>query len=174
MESKLVEFLTSRPRPASGLPVCKVGESLSFKTRDGVPYTVHTTKEGVETEVDSTLADAYYETMQQLVDAEFPGCPFAICLEHEALRQLDEPFTAEATISVLDDRASGAADACGYSLPSQIEVSQVGGRPITLRQILIQMSQTPAYAEMAQRTDHNFFEGFEQSSAAQYTACFGS
>ena len=179
--SKLVEFLTTNPKPVSKLPELQVGDSLSYSDRNGVTYVVHTTKDGLRTEEDNTLQDAWFKTKNELLDAEFPDCPFHICLDDSELCMLDEPFTTEVTLTVIDDRACSEFfgfdedDPRRQTLFSSIEVSQVDGRPITLRQILTRMIQTPSYAEIAQHTNHNFLECFVRDfSPRTYTSCFGS
>ena len=115
-----------------------------------------------------------YDTYFQLIEDEFPNFPFSISLCDKVLLELDLPFTDETSIIIKDGRASceffgfTEGDSRKNGLCSYTLITQKNGKPITLRQILIAMSNTPEYTQISPYTEHNFLAGLSNTTPIQY------
>ena len=122
-----------------------------------------------------------YNTLFKNLDIIFPNCPFDIsCIDD--ISQLDEVFTKNKVIIIKDGRASESN--YYYSNISKNELShyvdylvikQKKNKPITLRQILTEMSSSLHYNNDTIIDDpHRFLEGFDKMTNIEYLASFGS
>jgi len=129
----------------------------------------------------SDFDEEKYEKLCKDLDEIFPNCPFTIsCIED--IKELDETFTEEKTIIIKDDRASETnyyySEFNKNQLAQYVDylvIKQKDDKPITLRQILTEMSNSPHYNdEVVIGDDHRFLEFFEQNTDIEYTMFFGS
>ena len=129
----------------------------------------------------SDFDEEKYEKLTNDLDEIFPNCPFNIsCIED--IKELDETFTEEKTIIIKDDRASETnyyySEFNKNQLVQYVDylvIKQKDNKPITLRQILTEMSNSPHYNdEVVIGDDHRFLEFFEQNTDIEYTMFFGS
>ena len=165
-----------------GGPDIKLGDSYGQHEIDGVQYAVLTNADGTVIKTNITGLAKWDETKYNLIEHEFPNLPFSICLDDDDLIKLDEPFTEEPVIFVKDDRASKTS----YSwhlvdelernqYNSNIKIEKRGDNSITLRQIILEMSNTEEYSKINEiGDDHRFLEGFDQPTPIQFVASFGS
>ena len=122
-----------------------------------------------------------FEKLYNDLDEIFPNCPFNIsCIKD--IKELDEIFTEEKTIIIKDDRASESnyyySNIDKNNLAKYVDylvVKQKDDKPITLRQILTEMSKSPHYNnEVISQDDHHFLETFEKKTNIEYTMFWGS
>ena len=127
------------------------------------------------------LDELKYNKLYKDLDEIFPNCPFSIsCIDD--IMELDEVFTKEKTIIIKDNRASqwnyyySNIDKNELSqYVNYLVVKQKNNKPITLRQVLTEMSNSVHYNDDIISEDfHNFLEGFDKTTDIQYVACFGS
>jgi len=127
------------------------------------------------------LDELKYNKLFKDLDEIFPNCPFSIsCIDD--IMELDEVFTKEKTIIIKDNRASqwnyyySNIDKNELSqYVNYLVVKQKNNKPITLRQVLTEMSNSVHYNDDIISEDfHNFLEGFDKTTDIQYVACFGS
>ena len=122
-----------------------------------------------------------HNEINEQLDSIFPNCPFVIsCIDD--INELDNPFTNEKNIIIKDNRASDSN--YYYSNLSKNELSQYvdylvitqkNNKPITLRQIITEMSNSPHYNEDIITGDfHCFLDGFDKTTDIEYPASFGS
>jgi len=87
--------------------------------------------------------EEYQDRLYELINLEFPDCPFSICLPEEELLRLDEPFCDSKKVKLIDGNIH--SDNFYYSnvpieiinrMKKNISVYQIDNTPITLRQIL--------------------------------------
>ena len=125
-----------------------------------------------------------YEKLYEELDETFPKTPFSIsCVDY--LHELDEVFTEQNTIIIVDDRAKSwhvwnetfndvqnIHEYINYTV-----VKKVNEQPITMRQVIQAMIDDKHYwNEVVQRDCHVFLEGFDKRdrSEIEYVAYFGS
>ena len=127
------------------------------------------------------LDELKYNKLYKDLDEIFPNCPFSIsCIDD--IMELDEVFTKEKTIIIKDNRASqwnyyySNIDKNELSqYVNYLVVKQKNNKPITLRQVLTEMSNSVHYNDDIISEDfHNFLEGFDKTTDIQYVAYFGS
>lgn len=127
------------------------------------------------------LDELKYNKLFKDLDEIFPNCPFSIsCIDD--IMELDEVFTKEKIIIIKDDRAShwnyyySNIDKNELSqYVNYLVVKQKNNKPITLRQVLTEMSNSLHYNDDIISGDfHNFLEGFNKTTDIQYVASFGS
>jgi len=127
------------------------------------------------------LDELKYNKLFKDLDEIFPNCPFSIsCIDD--IMELDEVFTKEKTIIIKDNRASqwnyyySNIDKNELSqYVNYLVVKQKNNKPITLRQVLTEMSNSVHYNDDIISEDfHNFLEGFDKTTDIQYVAYFGS
>ena len=127
------------------------------------------------------LDELKYNKLYKDLDEIFPNCPFSIsCIDD--IMELDEVFTKEKTIIIKDNRASqwnyyySNIDKNELSqYVNYLVVKQKNNKPITLRQVLTEMSNSVHYNDDIISEDfHNFLEGFDKTTDIQYVASFGS
>jgi len=127
------------------------------------------------------LDELKYNKLFKDLDEIFPNCPFSIsCIDD--IMELDEVFTKEKTIIIKDNRASqwnyyySNIDKNELSqYVNYLVVKQKNNKPITLRQVLTEMSNSVHYNDDIISEDfHNFLEGFDKTTDIQYVASFGS
>jgi hypothetical protein len=127
------------------------------------------------------LDELKYNKLFKDLDEIFPNCPFCIsCIDD--IMELDEVFTKEKTIIIKDNRASqwnyyySNIDKNELSqYVNYLVVKQKNNKPITLRQVLTEMSNSVHYNDDIISEDfHNFLEGFDKTTDIQYVASFGS
>ena len=127
------------------------------------------------------LDEVKYNKLFKDLDEIFPSCPFCIsCIDD--IMELDEIFTKEKTIIIKDNRASqwnyyySNIDKNELSqYVNYLVVKQKNNKPIKLRQVLTEMSNSLHYNDTIISGDfHNFLEGFDKTTDIQYVASFGS
>lgn len=122
-----------------------------------------------------------YTKLLEELDSIFPNCPFSIeCINQIA--ELDEIFTEKKDIIIKDDRANEYN--YYYSNVNKNELAQYvdylvikekNDTPITLRQILTEMSNSPHYnSDIIIGDDHRFLERFYKKTDIEYHTSFGS
>lgn len=117
--------------------------------------------------------DDYDEELSKEIEKEFPNSPFVISIDDEELVKLDEPFTDEKTIYIMDSRFDDM-DYYQYDV-AKMKVERIDNKPITLRQILETMIKDKHYHyDMVICDCHTFLEGFRETSNTVYEAIFGS
>lgn len=132
--------------------------------------------------MDSESDDEFCELMEE-IDKQFQGYPFTIsCIKH--IEELDEVFTLEPVIFIHDDRANkfnyyyqDMSDEERNVYNHFLKVERIDNKPITLRQVLDEMSNEPHYYDEVVIGDpHCFLELFELSkhSNIQYSMYWGS
>jgi hypothetical protein len=122
----------------------------------------------------------YIKLLEEL-DAIFPNCPFSISCIND-IKQLDETFTEKKDIIIKDDRANefnyyysnlNKNELAQYT--NYLVIKQKNDVPITLRQILTEMSHSTHYNNsIIMKDDHRFLEGFDKMTDIEYISCFGS
>ena len=127
------------------------------------------------------LDEVKYNKLFKDLDEIFPNGPFCIsCIDD--IMELDEVFTKEKTIIIKDNRASqwnyyySNIDKNELSqYVNYLVVKQKNNKPIKLRQVLTEMSNSSHYNDTIISGDfHNFLEGFDKTTDIQYVASFGS
>ena len=122
----------------------------------------------------------YIKLLEEL-DAIFPNCPFSISCIND-IKQLDETFTEKKDIIIKDDRANEFnyyySNLPKNELPKYVDylvIKQKNDTPITLRQVLTEMSDSLHYNnDIVKGDDHIFLEGFDKTTDIEYSAFFGS
>jgi len=129
-----------------------------------------------------------YDEYHDIIDKEFPDCPFVISLGYETLLTLDEPFCKDdpEMIIIRDTRVS--SDTFGFYetvkhvedvADCELEIYKHHDKfPITLRQVITQMSTSNHYDNgYVIQDDHRFLEQFAQEEFGDYpvfSTWFGS
>ena len=115
------------------------------------------------------------------LDSIFPNCPFSIdCID--SIKELDEVFTEEKDIIIKDNRANEFnyyySNLENNDLSQYVDylvIKQKNDTPITLRQVLTEMSESLHYNnDIVKGDDHIFLEGFDKTTDIEYSAFFGS
>jgi len=182
--SELINFLQNTPYPDNtSVPPESESEIKSYGNRpiDGVSYGEYKTNDRVII-VDNTQEDLWSEKYHELIDKEFPNAPFSICLNNDELLKLDEPFTAEKSIIIMDERAHPINHGCNFTqselydfvASSYLLVQKKGDNPITLRHILNAMINNDDYKLMNKKESQYFLEAFYKITPIHYGARFGS
>ena len=127
-----------------------------------------------------TDEEEYYENIRNRWETEFPSCPFSISLPSLYLNHLDDPFTNQPVIIILDNRIPTyfyhfwkicSKDFAKYNTGITI-VKTYHNQPITLRRILNTMIKDNHYHKFM--LDHHFLENFTQINNNMYHPWFGS
>ena len=117
-----------------------------------------------------TVDEKNYEKLYEELDKTFPKTPFSIsCVDY--LHKLDEVFTEQNMIIIVDDRAKS------WHVWNYTVVKKVNDNPITMRQVIQAMIDDKHYwNEVVLRDCHVFLEGFDKRdrSEIEYVAYFGS
>jgi hypothetical protein len=127
------------------------------------------------------MNDTQFEKLYKELNDIFPNSPFSICCINN-IKELDKVFTRKKTIIIKDDRASKSnyyySNLNNNELGKYIDylvVKQKENNPITLRQIITEMSNSSHYNNNIIMGDfHIFLEGFKKTTDIQYVANFGS
>tara|TARA_B110000285_G_C14763357_1_gene440571 strand:- start:88 stop:486 length:399 start_codon:yes stop_codon:yes gene_type:complete len=122
-----------------------------------------------------------YDKLHKELDIIFPNAPFAICCIDD-IKELDEVFTKNKNIIIKDDRANESnyyySNLNKNELAQYVDylvIKQKDDVPITLRQILTEMSNSLHYNKSIIMEDfHRFLEGFDKMTDVEYLASFGS
>ena len=124
--------------------------------------------------------EKYVKLYSQIYD-QFIGCPFDIsCIDK--IEELDNIFTNEKMIWIRDNRIN--INNNYYSSYSNkdidynthfLQIKKIDNNPITLRQILKQMSICDHYNnDIIKKDPHHFLELFRYNGLNIYTTIFGS
>ena len=122
-----------------------------------------------------------YEKLCKDLDNIFSNAPFSIsCIDD--IKQLDETFTEKKDIIIKDGRINKSNyyysnlnknELAQYT--DYLVIKQKNDVPITLRQILTEMSNSTHYNNsIIMKDDHRFLEGFDKMTDIEYISCFGS
>ena len=122
-----------------------------------------------------------YNKLHKDLDTIFPNVPFSISCIND-IKELDEVFTKDKDIIIKDNRANESnyyySNLNKNELAQYVDyliIKQKDDVPITLRQILTEMSNSLHYNKSIIVEDfHQFLEGFEKTTDVEYIACFGS
>lgn len=123
----------------------------------------------------------YQNTLNRLLNEEFPNAFYSICLSAEELLRLDEPMTDKKKIKLIDTNIN-PFNIYYSQLPLEqiqkmkkaIYVYQKDNQPITLRQVLDTMRTHRHFKGFKGEDDHIFLEGIIQISPDTYELWFGS
>lgn len=131
-----------------------------------------------------------YDEYFDIVDKEFPSCPFNVSLGYKTLLRLDEPFCEDDPEMIIIRDTRVLRDTFGFykNVKDDEDVADCemdiykhqDDCPITLRQVIIEMSTSNHYDnEYVIQDDHRFLEAFsfiekDEFDTPVYSPWFGS
>ncbi len=123
-------------------------------------------------------SDGYSMKQLELQLKEFPGLDFQIWLDKEMLINLDSPFTDLDSIFIVDSRKImyiyyfTEKQITDMDLNTRLLVEKKDNQPITLRQILLEISSSPGFKNMNEYTEDMYLTRLRKDCDIQYTCIF--
>ena len=120
-----------------------------------------------------------YDEYHEILNNEFPICPFVVSLDYKMLMRLDEPFFEGDPEMVIIRDSRVLCDTFGFyeMVKHEKDVAECDleiykhsdDYPITLRQVIAEMSMSSHYDnEYVMQDDHRFLEGLSADGVDEY------